>query len=182
MKMQAIKLVSLWLVLAVAGFACSGGSGNNASETTERAVQAVPAQAEAKAELTPTEIGQKVGDLYVQAMSDLVDSLKNKPVASEVKDKITAMREDYIQQLVQFGRMRESLDQSGRSQVDLQIRIKTNSFNKDDFDVFNDIQQHYFNERDFHKVIMSFNIITQYASFDLLKKQAPEEAARLGIQ
>jgi len=29
---------------------------------------------------------------------------------------------------------------------------------------------------------MSFNIITQYANFDLLKKQEPEEAKRLGIQ
>jgi len=29
---------------------------------------------------------------------------------------------------------------------------------------------------------MSFSVITQYANFDLSKKQEPEEAARLGIQ
>ena len=30
-------------------------------------------------------------------------------------------------------------------------------------------------------LITSFNILTQYANFELLKKQAPEEAKRLGI-
>ena len=31
-------------------------------------------------------------------------------------------------------------------------------------------------------LVGSLNIITQYADFDLLKKQAPEEAKRLGIE
>jgi uncharacterized protein YdbL (DUF1318 family) len=32
------------------------------------------------------------------------------------------------------------------------------------------------------KIIKDFNIITQYALFDLLKKQSPKEAERLGIK
>jgi len=34
----------------------------------------------------------------------------------------------------------------------------------------------------FKNLLASFNILTQYADFDLLKQQAPEEAARLGIE
>ena len=182
MRTRTFKFAASCLVLALAAFACGGGGGENASQPQEMAAQAAPAQSEAKAELTPTEIGQQVGDLYVQAMSDLVTTLKDKPAAAEVQGKIASMREEYIQKLVKLGHSREALDESERSQVDLQIRLKTNSVSKEDFALFNDIQQHYFSERDFHKIIMSFNIITQYASFDLLKKQEPEEAVRLGIQ
>jgi len=79
--------------------------------------------------------------------------------------------------------LREALDESGRSTVDSQINMKMNSLYKAPwYATYNDVQQHYFQDRDFHKVIISFNIITQYASFDLLKKQEPEEAQRLGIQ
>ena len=34
----------------------------------------------------------------------------------------------------------------------------------------------------FANLLASFNILTQYADFELLKAQDPEEAARLGIQ
>ena len=37
-------------------------------------------------------------------------------------------------------------------------------------------------DSEFGNLLASFNILTQYADFDLLRKQAPEEAARLGIE
>jgi hypothetical protein len=36
-------------------------------------------------------------------------------------------------------------------------------------------------ERDLANELSSFNILTQYAFFDLLKRQEPDEAQRLGI-
>jgi hypothetical protein len=181
MKTQSLKCISLLLVMSVATPACSGGG--EQSTPPETANLATPAAAEKKAALTPEEIGQKAGDLYIQAMSDLAAALKAKPAASEVKGKIESMREEYIQKLVGLGKLREKLDTSDRSKVDSQMRMKVRSvYNSPDYSTFNEVQKHYFSDQDFHKIVLSFNIITQYASFDLLRKQAPEEAARLGIQ
>ena len=36
--------------------------------------------------------------------------------------------------------------------------------------------------RELANEIAQFNVITQYANFELLKKQLPEEAERLGIE
>ena len=45
-----------------------------------------------------------------------------------------------------------------------------------------EIQKHYAQmDREFGNLLASFNVLSQYASFDLLKKQLPEEAKRLGI-
>ena len=44
------------------------------------------------------------------------------------------------------------------------------------------LRAYFSKDQEFHKLLTSFNIIGQYASFDLLKKQEPKEAARLGIK
>jgi hypothetical protein len=181
MKKQTLKIFSLCLLVAFAVFACGGGE--EQSVANESAQQPTEKKAEQKAEMSPKEIGQQVGELYVKTMGELVDLLKDKPDAAEAMSDIETLKEACVTKMVDLGRKREALDEAGRSAVDLEIRLKANSLNNDPiFTSFNDIQQHYFQNRDFHKLVMSFNIITQYAIFDLLKKQEPEEAQRLGIQ
>jgi hypothetical protein len=181
MKAQTLKILSLSLLMALVAFACGGGE--EKSTTTESVDRPVKQKAAKEAEMSPTEIGQQVGELYVKTMGNLIDLLKEKPEAAEVKPKVEVLKEACVMKMVEFGKKREVLDASGRSTVDSQIRMKVNSlYNDPVFTSFNDIQQHYFQNQDFHKVVMSFNIITQYANFDLLRKQAPEEAQRLGIQ
>ncbi len=55
---------------------------------------------------------------------------------------------------------------------------------KDNWEVMNQAHQHYYGTENYElsKNISSFNIIMQYAQFELVKKQAPDEAARLGIE
>jgi uncharacterized protein YeeX (DUF496 family) len=181
MRIRVLKLFILVIVISAVAFGC--GRDKEQSAKTETVEKAAPAKEERSAEMSPTELGQKIADLYVKAMTELTDTLKDKPSVDEVRPKIEAMREDYIAKLVEFGRKREALDSSGKATVDSQLRMKMNSLNSDPmFNTFNEIQQYYFKNREFHKIIMSFNIITQYADFDLLKKQEPEEAKRLGIQ
>ena len=53
----------------------------------------------------------------------------------------------------------------------------------DVFKPFSEGQQFYMKkDPNLGKLIKDFNIITQYAFFDLLKKQDPKEAERLGIK
>ena len=70
-----------------------------------------------------------------------------------------------------------------RSTMQTNLMMGMNSFgNQDWYTAFKENQQYYFSkDQELHKIIMSFNIITQYAQFELLKKQEPEEAKRLGI-
>ena len=181
MKSQTLKILSLCLAAALTVFACGGGEGN--STETQPASQAVETKAEQKAEMSPAEIGQQISELYRKTMGNLVELLEDKPEASAVQPDVEALKEACVNEMVDLGRKREALDQAGRATVDSQISSKVYSFSKDPvFTSFNDIQQHYFQNRDFHKMVMSFNIITQYANFDLLKKQEPAEAQRLGIE
>jgi hypothetical protein len=181
MKPNMLKTFSLCLGLALVVFACGGGE--EKSTSTDSSVQPAEKKAEQKAEMSPAEIGQQVGELYFKTMGEVVELLKEKPEVSEVSAKVETMKEDCVAKLVELGKKRESLNETGRAAVDSQINMKVNSlYNDPVFASFNDIQQHYFQDQDFHKVVMSFNIITQYAIFDLLKKQEPEEAQRLGIQ
>ena len=181
MKSQKIKVLALCLVATLTAFACSGGEDNGTEP--QSASQPEEKQAAQNAEMTPKEIGQQIGELYIKTMGELVESLKDKPEASMALPNVEVLKEACVIEMVELGRKREALDQAGKAAVDSQIRSKAYSFSKDPvFTSFNDIQQHYFQNRDFHKIVMSFNIITQYANFDLLKKQEPEEAQRLGIE
>lgn len=181
MKTQTLKFLSLCLVTALVGFACGGGGEKTA--TADSNENSAAQMAEQKANISPAEIGQKAGELYVKTMGELVESLKDKPEASVALPNIEALKKACVQEMVELGKKREALDEAGKSTVDSQIRMKMSTLNNDPvFTSFNEIQQHYFQNRDFHKIVMSFNIITQYANFDLLKKQEPEEAQRLGIQ
>lgn len=181
MNLTTIKILFLCLTIPFVIWAC-GGENENGMETVSQE-KSKASQAEQKTEMTPEEIGQRVGDLYVESMRQLVNLLESKPEPSQVQAKVEKLQEDTITKMVELGRKREALDTSGQSKVDSQIRMKMNSFYDDPvFTSFNDIQQHYFQNQNFHDLVMSFNVITQYANFELLKKQEPEEAERLGIK
>ena len=173
MKLSMRPCLVLGMVAAVL-VAC-GGNGDGAK--TSAPTGSVPT-------LGASEIGQQAGDLYVRALSDLTDLLKAKPEVSQVKPRVQDLREIYIRKLVELGKARETLDAAGRSTVDTAIRTKVDSISKESwYTTFNELQQYYFaKDQDFHKLVLSFNVIGQYANFDLLKRQEPQEAKRLGIE
>jgi hypothetical protein len=181
MLSKGFKNLSLFMVLTVLLLACGGGG--EQPLTQEKVEEKAVEKTEKKEGMTPAEVGQKIGELYVQALSGVTELLKDKPAVSEIRPKVEEMKENYVMKLVDLGRKREKLDASGRASVDSQIRLKVNAvYNKPWYANYNEIQQHYFQDRDFHKLVVSFNIIGQYANFDLLKKQEPKEAQRLGIE
>jgi hypothetical protein len=182
--MKKSILIPIVLIALAAGLcvSCSGG-GESQGTSSGEAEKSAKVKSPAKATLSPAELGQKISDIYLEAMTELVNLLQNKSDAAVVKPDVEVMKESYVQQLVALGRQREALDAAGRAVVDSQVRMKMNSLYRDPvFTSFNELQQHYFQNRDFHKIVLSFNIITQYSMFELLKKQEPKEAARLGIQ
>ena len=184
MNIHYPKSILILAALSLMLMAC-GGNGEKAagSEAPDESAPAMATKTETPAELSPAELGQQIGVLYVEALSEVTEMLKEKPEAAEVRPQVEQLKDKYVQQLVELGRKREALDSSARAAVDSQIMIKVNALSRESwYATYNEVQQHYFQDRDFHKLVISFNIIGQYANFDLLKKQEPEEAQRLGIE
>ena len=180
--MTTTKIFLPFLLSFAILFSACGGNGGKNSEAVREAEEQV-ADAPAKKELSPTEIGDKVGDLYLNAMQDITKLLQDKPEASTVKLQVEELKESYVQKLVELGKSRENLSETDKGMVDSKMRQRVYSLNNEPwYETFNEVQLHYFSNREFHKIIISFNIITQYAAFELLKKQEPEEAKRLGIE
>ena len=82
-----------------------------------------------------------------------------------------------------WARQREALDEAGRKKVSSVIGMAFVMMPQDLFKEFSEGQMFYAKkDQDLGKLIGSFNIITQYCQFELLKKQEPKEAERLGIK
>ncbi len=132
---------------------------------------------------SPADLGNAAADLYGQAMSELVALLKDKPAPAAVKDKVVQLKEAYVQKLVSLGRQREALGAADRATADMRVSLGLERAAGPSFQAYSDIQQHYMSlDNELANQIASFNILTQYFNFDLLKKQSAAEAQRLGIQ
>jgi hypothetical protein len=134
--------------------------------------------------LTPKELGDKIGAVYVGSLEAATKLLENKPDAATVLPQVAALREQTIQQLVELGKQREALSTSERANVDNAINSALTSIASAPwYKTYSDLSQYYFDKnQDLQKALASFNIIGQYANFDLLKQQEPAEAQRLGIK
>ena len=168
-----ITLLSLTLIGTVF---CGGGKApqGSAQSTEQNALPAV---------LTPAELGRNIGSIYSDALTELTQTLKDRPEPAAVKSKVQEVKEGYIRKLVALGKLRELMNEGDRKNVDAQIGMKLNAIPSDLFNLYSQAHQYYSpKDRELAELMSGFNIITQYANFDLLKKQAPAEAARLGIR
>ncbi|HUX06306.1 MAG TPA: hypothetical protein VMX35_03245 [Acidobacteriota bacterium] len=161
------------LLLAAIAFAACGG------EQAEQQESEAAAE-EAQAEMTPEQIGNAAGRLYAHAMQEVVDLLEGQPEAEEVTPKLEELKESYVQKLVELGHKREALDESGRSVVNRTTMAFLGNISPDLYEAYRAAQRNYAGSET-GNLIASFNTITQYMNFDLLKKQEPAEAERLGL-
>jgi len=162
--------------------ACGGDDSDSSTGTTvgggsaSTAVQA--------AEMTPDEMGDAAVATWSEAMQELVALLETKPEAVTVQGQVEQLKETYVVKLVALGRLREALSDSDKAKVSSAITAGLEATADEPwFTSYMEIYDGYSDgDLGFANLLASFNILTQYADFDLLKQQAPEEAARLGIE
>ena len=174
-----MKLQPFVLVMATVFFLsfASCGSGNPKSEAPEEK------KTEKPKELSPLELGEAIAALYVQAITDVAEIVIDLPPAADITSKVSDLKEAYVQKFVAYGKNRELMGEDDRSTVDLNTRIGLQAVYRDSaYDTYGKAHTHYSDNKELRDLLSDFNIITQYASFDLLKEQEPEEAARLGIE
>lgn len=176
---KTLPWIVLITVLVASGNAC--GSKEAGPKGAAPAAAAAPAVPPASADPAAT-LGDKIGSSYVETLKQVVAMLNDKPPAADAKAMLADLKNWTIDLMVGLGREREALPPAERAKADMTLSRRLAGVPADLFKEYQAGQLAYQNDRDLFQLIADFNIITQYANFDLLKKQLPEEAKRLGIK
>jgi len=129
------------------------------------------------------ELGDRIFQRYNQALLELAEVLDGFPETEQVAPAVASLKERIITDMIALGREREALSEAGRTAFSMGLSAgMMNNPNQEAWDAYSEAFEHY-NEADFDfgQELTSFNVITQYAQFDLLREQLPEEADRLGL-
>jgi hypothetical protein len=129
------------------------------------------------------ELRKAVADNYLEALKKVNELMKDRPEPNDLTPKVAALREETIKKMVDLGHKVAKLDPAGQKKAEAKVAMAFSSTPGDVFKAFSEGQQFYMKkDPNLGKNINDFNIITQYAFFNLLKKQEPKEAERLGIK
>ncbi len=136
----------------------------------------------------PKETGKQVYQIYVDSMVQTNAALAGSPEPSaELGARLDAIKEASVTKLVALGHDIAAMSEADRAEVERTVRMSVSGIdrNPDTKNVYADYQAvwkaYVSGDQDFFGKIKSLNILTQYAFFDLLRKQAPDEADRLGV-
>ena len=154
-----------------------GGAPAGTSPSTTEATKAAPAPA------GPDALAKTIYDDFVAMNKELATMLAGEPTAAQLKPKVAELKARYIEKFVASGRLRAKMNATDAAAVESGVgRLIFTPPGIDTTALSAAVSR--FNRTDpaLAMEISSLNILTQYAFFELLKKQEPAEAARLGIQ
>jgi hypothetical protein len=174
------RSAGLLTAAAIVLTACGGGDAT--TTTTAPPATTTSTIAASSTTTTPADLGDAIGELYVAAYADVVALLGDRPTPETALAGLGELKEDYIGRLVALGREREALAEADRAAVDARISAAVRQVPADTFAAYQDALDAYRDDPEVTSLITSFNVIGQYANFDLLRAQEPEEAARLGLE
>ncbi len=135
--------------------------------------------------LTPEIYAEKVYAIWEESLHKLNLLIGEKPeMTEELREKLMELKEETIQKLIVYGKQHSEMPDAERQSSCNRMVMKMGGMasNPNWANTMNECFKHYSAiDRTFSNEISKFNIITQYADFELLKKQAPAEAERLGL-
>jgi len=176
------RAAAVLLAAGIIGLAACGGDAAAPSTTGAATTTAPPTTVTTAAPtVTPAELGDQIGDLYLAAYDDLIVLLSGRPDAAAAATDLAALKEQYVQDFVALGRAREALGAADRASVDARITATLDRLPTATYEAYQQAYTDYSSDPEVAQLIAAFNIIGQYANFDLLRQQAPDEAERLGV-
>ena len=162
-------------------FGCSNPENNSTDDQNSDTTEVVVEDA---LDLTDPEVlGTEIGEKYKDAIFELFDLLEGTPDVDVLKPQVIALREEYIQIFFALGEYNEAMSEEDRTKVSSAVyRTYHDEERMEKLDSIYKLIEYYRPlDNDLANYIADFNIITQYSFYDLLIKQEPEEARRLGI-
>ncbi len=135
--------------------------------------------------LNSLEWAEAVYAIYDDCITELDGLVGEKPEPdAALKEKVETLKVSVISRLLPLGAMRAEMAESDQKSASAQLGSKMIGISKNPGwgRTQNDARIHYAkSDPGLAALIASFNIITQYAQYELLKKQEPAEAERLGL-
>lgn len=170
------KHLLLWIAIGMAAMilvACGGGD----QESTEEVEVAESTEQEVSTD--PEDLAEEVYVNYMECMDQMRSILAGLPEPEVVKPQLEELKDEYIDVFVEIG-----------YRVDAQDSMTVDEIGRDFWNRLRELDSEWMGEASSHyssvdyptaELIGEINIITQYAFFDLLRRQNPEEAERLGL-
>jgi hypothetical protein len=177
------------LLLLAAGLALAGCAGElpNPGRTSSSATTSAGGTT-TTAESPVAQLGKQVGATWSEAIQKLVPLLQGTPPIASIQQAVSALKEEYVQKMVALGRQITALSPDDQQAVyDRAADILSSTANTDWFKSYTSLYDAYAagsdeTSQNFAIVLSTFDTLTQYAFFNILKTANPDEAARLGIQ
>ncbi len=135
-------------------------------------------------QLNAEQAGREIVAIYRTAIADTTMLLKNQPDATTIENQFDGLLTTWQQQLLKIGQHVVVMEIEQKKQVEQAIRqehmnMQYNDEAKQQFAAFSRRIFPYHNTHPkFYQKLKSINIITQFAFFDLLRKQNPDWADR----
>lgn len=129
------------------------------------------------------QLGVAIGEVYCQTMmrlGALIESHLSEPtvLAQEARQ----LRDEAITTLINRGHEREGLSAELRKTTDLATRGQIQRVDQVAWQAMSKATMTFmFTHNALSQLLSSFNVLTQYAAFELLRAQNPAEADRLGL-
>jgi hypothetical protein len=142
----------------------------------------------ATTEALTVQLAKQVAATWSEAIQKLVPLLEPTPPVTSLQAPVAQLKEEYVQKMVALGRQIAALDGSQRQETYASTtEILSSTADSDWFLSYTRLYNQYAagsdqTAQDFAVLLSSFNTLTQYAFFDLLREQDPDEAQRLGIE
>ena len=181
----ACVLLATSLVLAGCGGG-SSGTDTTASATAEQptATTEQAATTESMDSMDGSELADAIFSTWEEAMQKLNTLLADRPDPASVQTQVEQLKEEYIQKLVALGHQVAALDLGEKATMQAELLSAAMDASEEDwYASYSDIYVEYAgSDIEFSKLVADFNILTQYADFDLLKQQEPEEDQQRYLQ
>lgn len=163
------------LVIAVA---CGGG--DDAADGTGGPSEATPS---ATAGAGPEALADQMVADYVEMTEAYVDLLEQDLPPAALATEIADLKDEYIDRFVDIGYQREAMSDDEVAAFNSQALSGIFALEFDHQDMVNEVlaELNAAGESDLASEINSLNILTQYAQFELLWDQEPDEAERLAL-
>ena len=132
--------------------------------------------------MTPRQLGESIGGLYCEGLESLARLLMAHPDPAQLLPEVEALKASLIARLVTLGRARQAFSEAERQAVDMATSFSVRRADMAAFKAMADACEAYRSSHNaLANLLASFNVIHQYAAFELLSAQLPDEAARLGV-
>ncbi|MBN1320398.1 MAG: hypothetical protein JXA87_06085 [Thermoleophilia bacterium] len=186
----AVVLSFLLLSLGAAAVGCGGEDAKTdttavtvgSSEAPETTASGAGEETADIARMGGTELATATITAWNECLVKLTTLLEGMPDPATVQPQVEALKEEYIQKFVAYGRQQQTFDEEQLRLWRIEHGINSPPAFADYQTAANAYIADASTPADFVDLLKDFSILTQYTDFALLRQQEPEEAARLGIQ